>query len=99
MVVTFYPHPAIVLRGIQDPFYLTSLEERAGLLHDLGVDVIITLTFDRELASQSAEEFMADLSRAYSTCASLVVGHDFALGRGRPGQLHPAAEIGAAPGL
>jgi len=93
VVVTFYPHPAVVLRGIQEPYYLTSPDERADLLHDLGVDTIITLKFDLALASQSAEEFMATLSK-HIGLQQLWVGPDFALGKGRQGNLPVLKEIG-----
>jgi riboflavin kinase/FMN adenylyltransferase len=93
VVVTFYPHPAVVLRGIQEPYYLTSPDERAALLHDLGVDTIITLKFDLSLASQSAEEFMTNLSQ-HTGLRQLWVGPDFALGKGRQGNLPVLGEIG-----
>ncbi len=38
VVVTFYPHPAVVLRGPRDFFYLTTPEEKANLLGQAGVD-------------------------------------------------------------
>jgi riboflavin kinase / FMN adenylyltransferase len=93
VVVTFYPHPAVVLRGIQEPYYLTSPDERADLLHDLGVDAILTLKFDRGLASQSAEEFMTNLSQ-HTGLRQLWVGPDFALGKGRQGTPLVLQEIG-----
>jgi riboflavin kinase / FMN adenylyltransferase len=97
VVVTFYPHPAIVLRGLQGPFYLCSLEERLRLIADLGVDIIVTLPFNRELASETAEDFMADLVE-HLHLSRLVVGHDFALGRGRAGDIHALRHIGAGLG-
>ncbi len=97
VVVTFYPHPAVILRGIQEPYYLTSPDERADLLHDLGVDAIITMKFDRSLASQSAEEFMTNLSR-HTGLRQLWVGPDFALGKGRQGTPIVLQEIGARLG-
>ncbi len=97
VVITFFPHPAVVLRGLQGPFYLTSLEERARLLADLGVDVVVTLAFSRELASQTAEDFMADLADHLHP-NRLVVGHDCALGRGRSGDIHTLRHIGAGLG-
>jgi riboflavin kinase / FMN adenylyltransferase len=97
VVVTFYPHPAVILRGIQEPYYLTSPDERADLLHDLGVDAIITLKFDRDLASQSAEEFMTRLSQ-HIGLRQLWVGPDFALGKGRQGTPPVLQEIGTRLG-
>jgi len=96
-VVTFFPHPAIVLRGLQGPFYLSSLDERVRLLGELGVDIVVCLTFNRELASQTAEDFMGDLVE-HLHLSRLVVGHDFALGRGRSGDIHTLRHIGEGMG-
>src|SRR5512138_3757884 len=49
-VLTFWPHPANVL-GSQDLKSLTTPDERAALLAELGVDVVITQPFTRELAN------------------------------------------------
>ena len=46
VVLTFFPHPAIILKKRQKPFYLTTPEERASLLGRLGVDVVVTYPFD-----------------------------------------------------
>lgn len=93
VVVTFFPHPAIVLRGLQGPFYLTSPEERARLMAENGVDHVITLPFTHELAGQSAEDFMTNLAD-HLRLTRLVVGYDFALGRGRVGNIHTLRDLG-----
>jgi riboflavin kinase/FMN adenylyltransferase len=85
-VITFYPHPAVLLRGIEAPFYLTAPEGRAELLNNLGVEVVVTLPFTRELAQESAAGFLARLHRAFHP-RELWVGHDFALGKGRQGDI------------
>jgi len=97
-VLTFYPHPSIVLRGRSGPFYLTSPEERAVLLGELGVDRVITLTFDQELASQTAHQFVQALSD-HLGLRHLCVGHDFALGRGRQGDLPFLQNLGKEIGF
>ncbi len=93
VVVTFFPHPAVVLGRNNYPSYLTSPEQRAALLGELGVDAVITLTFDRELASQTAEEFIQRLQE-HIHLERLCVGADFALGRGREGDIPRLREIG-----
>ncbi|PIZ25098.1 MAG: hypothetical protein COY47_07845, partial [Chloroflexi bacterium CG_4_10_14_0_8_um_filter_57_5] len=50
VVLTFSPHPAVILGGKNDFKNLTTPEERAALLESLGVDVVITHLFDRALA-------------------------------------------------
>jgi riboflavin kinase / FMN adenylyltransferase len=93
LVITFFPHPAVVLRNISDPFYLTSPDERAELLSGLGVDYLITLPFSRELAAVSAGDFMQMLSSKLGL-RNLWVGSDFALGRNREGDVPHLRQIG-----
>jgi riboflavin kinase/FMN adenylyltransferase len=93
VVLTFHPHPAIVLGGRTDFKCLTTPEERAGLLDELGVDTVITQTFDRAFADQTAEQFMRLAARTLGL-RRLLVGHDFALGRGREGNAARLAELG-----
>lgn len=93
VVVTFFPHPVVVLRGVQDPISLTTSEERARLLGKLGIDAVITLTFDRALAALTAEEFMRKMS-AHLGLRQLWVGDDFALGRNRQGDIPTLRAIG-----
>ena len=64
VVITFFPHPAAVLRGLSGPLYLTPVEERAGLLGEAGADQVATLRFDRDLAALPAEAFMRLVSAA-----------------------------------
>jgi riboflavin kinase/FMN adenylyltransferase len=93
VLVTFFPHPAVVLRGQRGPYYLTSPEERSALLDELGVDGMVTLTFSRELASLTAFEFMSQLKAKFGV-SQLLVGYNFALGRGREGDLPTLKQIG-----
>lgn len=93
IVITFFPHPLRVLRGMSGPFYLSTLDQRAELLGKLGADAVFTLPFNRELANQSAQEFMQALS-THLGIKHLWVGQDFALGRGREGNVTRLAELG-----
>lgn len=93
VVVTFHPHPAVILGKIKHVNYLTTPDERADLLGELGVDVVLTLPFTRQIADLSAEEFMQLLS-AHLGIRHLCVGYDFALGRGREGNVARLRELG-----
>lgn len=96
-VVTFFPHPAVVLGKGVNVGYLTTPEERAELLGGLDVDVVVTLPFTRELAAFSAQEFMQLLVNHLGV-HHLLVGYDFALGRGREGNVERLREIGQSLG-
>ncbi len=93
VVVTFYPHPVVVLRKIATPFYLTSSEERAALLGELGVDYVVTLPFSFELSILRAHQFMQMLVE-HLGLRKLFTGHDFALGHNREGNVERLRNIG-----
>lgn len=93
VVLTFSPHPAVVLGGKKDFKYLTIPEERLGLLDSLGVDYVITQVFDRAFADQTAETFMNKVVHALGL-RRLIIGYDTALGRGREGNAAHLIEIG-----
>jgi len=78
--------------------YLCGLEERIELLRELGVDSVAILSFTSELAQLSAREFVALLVEELRM-KLLVVGSDFALGRGREGDARALAVIGREMGF
>ncbi len=84
VVVTFHPHPQLIIKEEGRPFYLTLPDKRAQLLGDLGVDIVLTYPFSRETSQMRAEEFIALLHRRLQF-SRLWVGYDFALGRNREG--------------
>jgi len=83
-VVTFNVNPKAVLSHKARLARLTTLEEKASLLKSLGVELVVPLTFTTELAALSAREFVLYLKR-YLRMKGLVIGPNFALGRGREG--------------
>lgn len=96
VVLTFYPHPSVVLQGPRESFYLTTPEEKARLLGEMGVDLVITHPFDRNVAQLSAEDFLRKLMESLGF-EQLWVGYDFSLGRNREGNLSKLIEIGKDP--
>lgn len=92
VVLTFHPHPASVLTG-KEIKCLTTPDERADLLAALGVDVVITQRFTRDLSTATAHEYMSTLKRTLGL-SRLLIGYDFALGKGREGNAARLTEIG-----
>lgn len=86
VVLTFFPHPSVVLQGRRPSFYLTTPEKKAELLGDLGVDLVITQEFNEELSRVTAEEFLRRLKESLGFL-QLWVGPDFALGHQREGNI------------
>lgn len=93
VVLAFFPHPAIVLRKRQELYYLTTPEERAEIMEGFGVDVVITQPFNLEIANMEARQFLLDL-KAHLALSHLWVGYDFALGRGREGDVSTLRSLG-----
>ncbi|MCL4559406.1 MAG: bifunctional riboflavin kinase/FAD synthetase [Chloroflexi bacterium] len=98
VVLTFFPHPAEVLRGPKEAFYLTSPEEKSTLLAALGIDTLVNLTFTRELANLAAADFMSDL-KEHLDLRQLWVGFNFALGRNREGDIPTLQRLGDLMGF
>jgi riboflavin kinase/FMN adenylyltransferase len=92
VVLTFDPHPALVL-GHRDLRCLTTPAERADLLAALGADAVVTLAFDRALADTSAPDFMSAL-KACLGLKQLWAGYDTTLGKNREGNVPRLIEIG-----
>lgn len=84
IAITFEPLPVQVFRPEAFPGRILSNERRRELLHDYGADVIVELPFNRELAKQTAEEFVEQMKLA-GPVLEIWVGDDFALGNGREG--------------
>lgn len=92
VAMSFWPHPASVL-GSQDVKVLTMPDERARLMSELGLDVFISQTFDRNVANTTAHDFVVRLKQ-HLGFERLLIGYDFALGKGREGNASRLTEIG-----
>jgi len=92
-VVTFSQHPREVLSPRAKLPYLTNLAEKVSLLKNEGVDAVITLSFTRELAQLSAGQFVS-LLKKYLRMSGVIIGPDFALGRGREGNADTLRKLG-----
>ncbi|MBK9007266.1 MAG: bifunctional riboflavin kinase/FAD synthetase [Anaerolineae bacterium] len=96
VVLTFDPHPSKVF-GRGDIKLLTLPDERAEILGNMGVDVVITHPFNREVANITAFDFMQRL-KSYLGLDHLVLGYDSALGKDREGNIPRLTEIGSELG-
>jgi riboflavin kinase/FMN adenylyltransferase len=97
VLLSFSPHPAVFF-GAKDLKCLTTPEERAKIIEALGVDYVVTQTFNQDVASQTAEEYMAHMLRHLGV-KKLLIGYDFALGKGRAGNYEKLSQIGQELGF
>lgn len=97
-VLTFDPHPAAVV-GAGAPPLLTSLERRAELMGEIGIERIYVRRFDTEFASWSPERFARDLVAHELHARIVVVGENFRFGAKRAGDLSLLRSLGAELGF
>ena len=77
-VLTFYPHPYVFLKNIKDYKLLTPIEHKAEIFKTLGIDYLIIVDFNNDVANLTKEEFI-DLMKKLNI-KSCVCGHDFSFG-------------------
>jgi len=87
IVITFFPHPAHVLRPDLKLGYLTSLEDRFRLLGDLGVAACLVVRFNRSFAKIHPEKFIKDILVKKLGVKAVFVGDDFVSARIEAGTL------------
>lgn len=97
-VVTFRQHPQAVLSPQTRLPFLADLEERQRRLKETGVDMVIVLTFTRELSRLDAARFLGWL-KEHLRMRGLVIGYDFALGLGREGDTEKLRQLGREMGF
>ena len=94
-VIAFHPRPKTIFapdRHSHD--YLTTPEERIALFESLGLDVLVLIPFTLEFAQTTAHDFVKLVVERLKM-VQLWVGHDFAMGKNREGNVEKLAELGA----
>jgi len=98
VVVTFDPHPLRVLRprGIK---LISTVEQKIEWIDRAGIDYLVIIPFDRSFAATTAEEFVQHILLDTIGMNELVVGYDYAFGKGRSGDTRFLKEQGEKKGF
>jgi riboflavin kinase/FMN adenylyltransferase len=99
VAITFDPHPEQYLRPQQAPRLLTPMRERLRLLATTGVDAVVVLPFDAELANLSAKDFASRILVGALGVRGLHEGHSFRFGRGAEAGFEELEELGTELGF
>lgn len=83
MAITFDTHPRQVIQPEWNPQLLTSLEEKADLLQQTGIDQLVVLRFDKTMAQLSAHDFMQQVLQQQLHVDLLLTGYDNRFGHDR----------------
>jgi riboflavin kinase/FMN adenylyltransferase len=98
-VLTFYPHPARVLRPTAAPALLATLEQRLEAFDAIGLDAALVLRFDEALSKLGAEEFARRFLVETLRAKAVLVGGNFRFGHRQAGDVKLLMAIGAECGF
>lgn len=88
VILTFFPHPRMILNPEDQSIKLiTTINEKAELLEELGVDHLIVTPFSRDFSNLSALEYIHDILVAKIGTKKIVIGYDHRFGKDRKGGL------------
>jgi riboflavin kinase/FMN adenylyltransferase len=100
VVITFEPHPKMVLHPERKPFYLiTSLEEKIARIAETGMDGLLLIPFSLEFSHTTAREFVRSILWDRLRISKIYIGHDYTFGRGREGNETSLAVAGEQLGF
>lgn len=94
LVLTFFPHPRMVLQEGTEMKQLNTLDEKIALLENLGVDHLVVHPFDKEFSRLTAEDFVKQVLVDTFKLKKIIIGHDHRFGRNRTADINDLTEFG-----
>lgn len=92
VLLTFFPHPRMVLQKDTSIKLINTIDERAGLLAKTGLDYLIIHPFDKEFSRLTALDFVRDVLVDTLQTSKLIIGYDHHFGKNREGSLEQLTE-------
>jgi len=99
VAITFDPHPLAVLRPDQAPRRIQTLRQKEEAIEALGVEYLLVIPFTRDFSLTEPEEFVRDFLGERLGASELVLGHHFAFGRKKRGDLALLKRLGPECGF
>ena len=99
LVLTFFPHPRMVLQEDTEMKQLNTLDEKIELLDNLGIDNLIVHPFDKEFSRLTAEEFVKEVLVDVFKIKKIIIGHDHRFGRNRTANIDDLIDFGETYGF
>jgi riboflavin kinase/FMN adenylyltransferase len=92
VVLTFFPHPRMVLQKDVSLELINTIEERSTLLEKTGLDYLIIHPFSKEFSRMTALEFVRDILVNQLNISKLIIGYDHHFGKNREGNITQLTE-------
>ncbi len=93
IVITYHPHPIEILKKKVYPFLLTEKIKKEQFLKEVGIDYVLWLDFDMNLAHLTPEEFVRDYLYKQIGAKEIIIGYDWHFGKNRSGDYHLLKKI------
>ena len=94
VLLTFFPHPRMVLQQDASIKLLNTIEEKAELLEKFGIDNLIIHPFDAAFSNLSAEEFVKEILVDKLNLHKIIIGHDHRFGKNRTADINDLISFG-----
>lgn len=99
LVLTFFPHPRMVLQEHSDIKLLNTITEKIELLEKIGVENLVIHPFDEEFSRLTAEEFVSNILVDRFHIKKIIIGHDHRFGRNRTANIDDLIAYGKEYGF
>jgi riboflavin kinase/FMN adenylyltransferase len=99
LVLTFFPHPRMVVQKVPSIKLINTIDEKADLIQDLGVDHLVVKAFTKDFSRLSSLEYVRDLLVNKLHVKHIIVGYDHHFGRNRTANINDLKEFGAFYGF
>ncbi len=94
VVLTFFPHPRMVLNQDSSIKLINTIEEKTNLLESFGIDSLIIHPFDSAFSNLSAEEFVKNILVDRLNVHEIIIGHDHRFGKNRSADINDLINFG-----
>ena len=94
-VLTFFPHPRMVLQKDADIKMLNTLEEKTKILESIGIDYLIIHPFTQEFSRLTATDFVRDMLVHHLKAKKVIIGYDHRFGRNRNANIQDLISFGS----
>lgn len=99
VVLTFFPHPRMVLQQSSEVKLLNTIDEKKVLLENVGIDNLIIHPFDKDFSRLTAEAFVKEILIDQLHVQKIIIGYDHRFGRNRTANIDDLIHFGAQYGF
>lgn len=94
VLLTFFPHPRMVLQKDNSIKLINTIEERIEILKETGLDYLIIHPFDKDFSRLTALDFIREVLVSHLDTSKLIIGYDHRFGKNREGNFEQLQEFG-----